>query len=280
MLFFLLFDFASRVRALSQMGKVGSLSSSSVARPVTTRRFVARAVEEDFDCAEECVVIRFVTGNAKKLREVTAILEDCGLPLPMEQMDLDLDELQSESPEKIAAAKCALAAEITGGPVLVDDTSLCLEALGGCPGPYVKWFCGPDKRPDIFARMLDGFEDKRAYATSCVAFAVGPKTVPLVFTGRVDGAIVEPSKGGVGWDNSFRPDGEELTFAEMSLEHKNLISHRSKALHNLSAYLHQHKDLLVRLCGDYQTEPAAQQVAQTTTPLSPPRSLSSSSSSS
>ena len=53
--------------------------------------------------------------------------------------DLDLDELQSDIPEKIAAAKCRLAARVVGGPVLVDDTSLCFSALGGLPGPYIKW---------------------------------------------------------------------------------------------------------------------------------------------
>jgi len=210
--------------------------------------------DDEYDDAAECLVIRFVTGNAKKLREVAAILEEEGLPLPLQQISLDLDELQSDQPEKIAAAKCALAAEVTGGPVLVDDTSLCLEALGGCPGPFIKWFCGDGKPRDLLARMLDGFESKRAYALSCMAFAVGPNTVPLVFKGRVDGTIVEPSPSSTstGWDASFVPDGSRLTFADMSLEQKNNVSHRSQALKQLSAYLHEHKELLIQLCGEFE----------------------------
>mmetsp|Transcript_6219 Transcript_6219/g.19508 ORF Transcript_6219/g.19508 Transcript_6219/m.19508 type:complete len:295 (+) Transcript_6219:32-916(+) len=232
-------------------------------------------VDED---AVECLVIRFVTGNAKKLREVAAILEEEGLPLPLQQISLDLDELQSDDPEKIAAAKCALAAEVTGGPVLVDDTSLCLEALGGCPGPFVKWFCGDDKPRDLLVRVLDGFESKRAYALSCMAFAVGPNTVPLVFQGRVDGTIVEPSGESTGWDGSFVPDGANVTFADMSLPQKNAISHRSQALKRLSAYLHEHKELLIQLCGEFEDKrpenppPAKEPPEERLPPLASPES--------
>lgn len=53
--------------------------------------------------------------------------------------DIDLPEYQGE-PEEIVKAKCALAAEHIKGPVIVEDTSLCFNALGGMPGPYIKWF--------------------------------------------------------------------------------------------------------------------------------------------
>ena len=63
----------------------------------------------------------------------------CDIPFKLiARGDLDLDELQSDIPEKIAAAKCRLAAEIVGGPVMIDDTALCFDALGGLPGPYIK----------------------------------------------------------------------------------------------------------------------------------------------
>ena len=65
------------------------------------------------DDKDECapVTIKFVTGNAMKLREVEEILGMNGLPLPLEMIDIDLDELQESQPEKIAAAKARLAAE-------------------------------------------------------------------------------------------------------------------------------------------------------------------------
>jgi len=150
---------------------------------------------------------------------------------------------------------------MTGGPVLVDDTSLCLDALGGMPGPYVKWFAGDGKPADLLVRMLDGFESKDAYALSCVAFSVGPGSVPVVFTGRVDGSIVEPSATesahSFGWDGAFRPVGANQTFADMPLEEKNKISHRAKALRELATYLSEYrKDVLVRLCDAHAADPA------------------------
>lgn len=210
------------------------------------RRCLLRRASEAED--EVCSVIRFVTGNQKKLNEVVAILDEFDIPLPLERIDLDLDELQSDVPEKIAAAKCSLAAKVTGGPVLVDDTSLGLEALGGMPGPYIKWF----NDGDMLWRMLKGFESKRAYAQSCVAFSVGPGTVPLLFTGKVHGEIVA---GGDQWDSCFRPDGFDVTFAEMDFDTKNQISHRAKAIRSMSSYIIEHKDILVRLCGENVAEP-------------------------
>ena len=129
--------------------------------PPTSRRRAVVAFGGD-----ECLSIKFVTGNAMKLREVEAILSQNGLPLPLEQCDLDLDEYQGVA-EDIAAAKCRLAAEATGGAAMIDDTSLCLEALGGMPGPYIKWFSHVD-----LPRVLEGYECKRAYAQSRVAFSV------------------------------------------------------------------------------------------------------------
>ena len=84
--------------------------------------------------------ITFVTGNAKKLEEVTAILQK-GSPLPFTigNQALDLPELQGE-PDEIAREKGKLAAEAARGPVMCEDTLLCFNALQGLPGPYIKWF--------------------------------------------------------------------------------------------------------------------------------------------
>ena len=84
--------------------------------------------------------VAFVTGNAKKLEEVKAILSTGGaLPVEIVSQKIDLPELQGE-PEEISAQKCVLAAKEVGGPVMVEDTSLCFNALGGLPEPYIKWF--------------------------------------------------------------------------------------------------------------------------------------------
>merc|ERR1719473_2152620 len=158
--------------------------------------------------------------------------------------DLDLDELQSDIPEKIAAAKCRLAARVVGGPVLVDDTSLCFSALGGLPGPYIKWF--QDKiGAEGLVRMLEGFEDRHAWALCSVAFSPGPGAQPCVFIGRTDGNIVmgaQEGDEGFGWDAIFMPFGKEKTFAQMSVEEKNELSHRGRALRQLAAFLSENED--------------------------------------
>ena len=95
--------------------------------------------------------------------QVVSILEK-GEKLTCEivAQSLDLPELQGE-PEEIAKEKCRLAAQQIKGPVMVEDTSLCFNAMQGLPGPYIKWFLQKLK-PDGLSKMLDGFEDKTGYA--------------------------------------------------------------------------------------------------------------------
>ena len=183
----------------------------------------------------------FVTGNQKKLEEVRAILGaaaggDEGLPYEVEALKVDLPELQGE-PAEIASKKCRLAAERVGGPVMVEDTCLCFNALGGLPGPYIKWFL-EKLGHDGLNRMLAGFEDKTGYALCTFAFAEGPGAEPRVFEGRTDGRIV-PARGppDFGWDPVFQPEGHADTYAEMPKATKNSISHRGRALAKLSEHL-------------------------------------------
>ena len=78
--------------------------------------------------------VNFITGNANKLAEVKAILEPAGITVTSQS--LDLPEIQG-SVEEVTLEKCRVAADLVGGPVLVEDTCLCFNALGGLPGPYM-----------------------------------------------------------------------------------------------------------------------------------------------
>jgi inosine triphosphate pyrophosphatase len=80
--------------------------------------------------------ITFITGNKKKLEEVVSIIGD-SLPFELVSMKLDLPELQGE-PRQVSIEKCKIAANQCKGPVMVEDTSLCYNALGGLPGVYIK----------------------------------------------------------------------------------------------------------------------------------------------
>ncbi|XP_022980416.1 inosine triphosphate pyrophosphatase [Cucurbita maxima] len=170
--------------------------------------------------------VTFVTGNAKKLEEVRAIL---GNSVPFRSLKLDLPELQGE-PEDISKEKARLAAIQVNGPVLVEDTCLCFNALKGLPGPYIKWFLEKIGHEGL-NNLLVAYEDKSAYASCIFSFSLGPEAEPITFVGNTPGKIVLPrGPNDFGWDPIFQPDGYDQTYAEMSKEEKNKISHRYRAL--------------------------------------------------
>ncbi|KAL7275340.1 nucleoside triphosphate pyrophosphohydrolase ham1 [Rhizina undulata] len=178
--------------------------------------------------------ITFVTGNANKLAEVQAILGATGVSL--ESRSLDLPELQGSISE-ISLNKARQAAEIIKGPVIVEDTCLCFNALKGLPGPYVKWFLG-SLGPQGLTNILAAYDDKSAQAVCTFAYCDGPGKEPILFEGRTDGTIVAPrGPANFGWDPIFEYEGQ--TYAEMDKAEKNKISHRYKALQKLLEWLQE-----------------------------------------
>ncbi|MED6145013.1 hypothetical protein PIB30_021003 [Stylosanthes scabra] len=170
--------------------------------------------------------VTFVTGNAKKLDEVRAIL---GHSIPFQSLKLDLPELQGE-PEEISKEKARLAVAKVNGPVLVEDTCLCFNALKGLPGPYIKWFLQKIGHEGL-NNLLSAYDDKSAYALCVFSFAISPNIEPITFVGKTPGKIVPPrGPTDFGWDPIFQPDGYEQTYAEMPKEEKNKISHRYRSL--------------------------------------------------
>ncbi|GFP99332.1 inosine triphosphate pyrophosphatase [Phtheirospermum japonicum] len=176
--------------------------------------------------------VTFVTGNAKKLEEVRAIL---GRSIPFRSLRLDLPELQGE-PEEISREKARLAAKEVNGPVLVEDTCLCFNALKGLPGPYIKWFLQKIGHEGL-NNLLMAYEDKSAYALCVFSLALGPNADPITFLGKTPGKIVPPrGPNDFGWDPVFQPDGYDQTYAEMPKKEKNKISHRYRALAQVKSH--------------------------------------------
>lgn len=175
--------------------------------------------------------LNFITGNAKKLSEVRAIL---GNVVDLQSRAVDSPEIQG-TVEEIASDKCSRAAEVVGGPVLTEDTSLEFNALKGLPGPYIKYFLTSLGHEGL-NNLLAAYEDKSAFAVCTFAFCAGPGQKPILFQGRTPGKIV-PARGppDFGWDPIFEFQGQ--TYAEMDKSAKNLISHRYKALMKLEAWL-------------------------------------------
>jgi len=208
----------------------------------TPNKAVEKKADEKADNNEDPSqpLIYFVTGNAKKLAEVRAILTGWRV----HGVSVDLPELQGE-PEEVSLAKVRLAVAKVNGPVIVEDTSLCYNALNGLPGVYIKWFL--DKVGLIgLNNLLAAYPDKTAYAQCIFSFAPNAHTAPIAFVGKCPGRIVPP-RGAMphfGWDPVFEPDGHKLTFQEMPITLKNRISHRSQSLAKLRAYLDAHPTLL------------------------------------
>ena len=140
----------------------------------------------------------------------------------------------------MSRAKCLAAFAVAKCPVIVEDTCLGFNALGGMPGPYIKWFL-EKIGPEGLHRMLVGFEDHSAEARCTFAYHDGVEGPPvLLFRGVTEGTIVEPrGPRDFGWDPCFQPKGHDLTYAEMDKSLKNTLSHRFKALDALRAHFVQ-----------------------------------------
>ncbi|KAG1735023.1 inosine triphosphate pyrophosphatase-like protein [Suillus lakei] len=179
--------------------------------------------------------LTFVTGNHNKLKETKYILSQ-GTPIEIDSQDLDIPELQGTTQE-VAIAKCRRAAELLGKSCITEDTALCFVAYNGLPGPYIKHFLKTLGHEGL-NNMLVGFPTKDAYALCTFAYSAGPGTEPTLFEGRTEGTIVHArGPGDFGWDSVFQPKGFDQTYAEMTKEQKNIISHRYRALDKLRAYL-------------------------------------------
>jgi non-canonical purine NTP pyrophosphatase (RdgB/HAM1 family) len=164
----------------------------------------------------------FVTGRAEKAREAER------LGFRFERMDLDLAERQALDPAEIVESKARDAYAKLARPVVVEDSGLAIKAWNGFPGALVKWL-EKSAGLEAMARMLDRFPDRSAIAACAVAYFDGERVVTA--RGEVSGAIATTPRGegGFGWDALFIPDGSDRTFAEMSGEEKDRVSHRRRA---------------------------------------------------
>jgi XTP/dITP diphosphohydrolase len=184
------------------------------------------------------------TGNAGKVEELRALLGDLSLTLiPASNLDdppdvtEDADTLDGNARKKARAYH-----EHTGHASLADDTGLEVAALNGRPGVHTARFAGPEATPaDNKQRLLEvmaDVDDRRARFRTVVAL-IDAEGTAQTFEGVCEGSItmVPRGDGGFGYDPLFRPDGRDQTFAEMSSDAKNAISHRRKALDALRSFL-------------------------------------------
>eukprot|EP00924_Labyrinthula_sp_SR-Ha-C_P006204 maker-scaffold_63-snap-gene-0.9-mRNA-1 protein AED:0.29 eAED:0.29 QI:87/1/1/1/1/1/2/794/192 len=187
----------------------------------------------------------FVTGNKNKLNEVRKLFSENQLKYELESKSIDLPEFQGE-PEFVVRQKCLEAVKALENEenkpdyLMVEDTSLGYTALKGLPGVYVKWFF--DKLGhDGMNTLLHGYEDKSAVAETLIGL-YNEETGVQVFSGKTKGRIVPPRGESFGWDPIFEVTGTEKTYAEMSKEEKNKISHRARAMEELIKHLKEQNE--------------------------------------
>lgn len=185
---------------------------------------------------KKLMILKFVTGNANKFKEASAIIKAELPDLEIVQEDIDLPELQGD-PDEIVRAKLNLALEKVQGPLVVEDTSLCFNVLKGLPGAYIKPFLTKLGREGLY-RMVEKYDDHTGYAQCIFGLSKASGSEANLFVGRTEGEIVAPRGGSnFGWDPIFQPKGFDKTYAEIEPEVKNTISHRYKALKELIAFL-------------------------------------------
>jgi len=178
----------------------------------------------------------FVTSNPNKFAETRAIID-----YPIERIDIDVPEIQSLHLEEVVRAKAEAAYGFAKAPVIVEDVSLEIAALCGLPGPFVKWF-NQTLTPEGIVSLLKMHNDRRVTARELVDLYDG--TTHRLFEGVVEGMLADNARGesGFGFDTIFVPSGYDQTYAELSSEEKNRISHRAQAMGKLAAYLKKHSD--------------------------------------
>ena len=186
--------------------------------------------------------IIFATNNAHKLSEVQALLgdkfhlvtlRDCGIT---EDIPETADTLEGN-----ASQKSHYLYDRVGKNCFADDTGLEVEVLGGAPGVRSARYAtdGHDFEANnrLLLKNLEGEDNRKARFRTVISLILDGEE--HLFEGIVKGRIIESAAGcgGFGYDPLFVPDGYDCTFAEMSADEKNAISHRGRAVQKLVEFL-------------------------------------------
>ena len=190
----------------------------------------------------------FATGNEGKMKEVRMILEDLGLPvLSLKDAGITADvEENGTTFEENAQIKAKAIMEMTGALVLADDSGLEVDALDKEPGIYSARYMGHDtsyhiKNQNIIDRLEGKVGEERSARFVCAIAAAFPDGRVLTTRGTMEGQIGYEEKGenGFGYDPIFYLPEYQCYSAELSLEEKNKLSHRGKALRLMKERLHE-----------------------------------------
>lgn len=197
-------------------------------------------------------VIVMASHNQHKIKEIEAITKKFGMPV-ISRDDAGVPPVEivedGETFEENSFKKAEEIMKLCGRITLADDSGLEVEYLGGAPGVYSARFAGEEgndaKNNEKLLKLLEGLkrEDRKARFVSVITM-VFPSGETLTARGECPGRIITAPAGenGFGYDPLFVPDGYDKTFAQLTAEEKNRISHRAKALEKLEKLLEERKN--------------------------------------
>ena len=181
-------------------------------------------------------IIALATRNRGKIEEIRFGLTDTQVEVRVVDDYPGFPEV--EETESTLQGNAALKSEalfaFSGVPALADDTGLEVDALGGEPGVmsarYAGDGCSPADNRALLLKSLDGSRNRTAQFRTVLAFT--DQTGTRYFEGRCRGTILseERGTGGFGYDSIFLPEWSDLSFAELTIEEKNRMSHRARAI--------------------------------------------------
>jgi len=179
----------------------------------------------------------FITSNKHKYHEIRRILE---LEAPWIEFEVASNvqklEIQSDDLKKIVLFAAENALQGFDEPFIIEEAGLFIDALGGFPGPYSSYVYKTIGCDGIL-KLMHGVQDRSAEFQSVIALHYGG--IIKLFLGRIRGVIAGEKRGasGFGFDPIFIPENDNRTFAEMSTDEKNLVSHRGKSARKMILFL-------------------------------------------
>ncbi|MFX1321157.1 MAG: RdgB/HAM1 family non-canonical purine NTP pyrophosphatase [Promethearchaeota archaeon] len=185
-------------------------------------------------------ILYFITGNNNKFNEVLSFFEKESLNYFLNQKKIKTLEIQADSINDVALFKLNSITEKINGSFFIEDAGFFVDIpLNGFPGVYSSYILRTIGNEGIL-KLINDFAQSRAHFCAVIALYFKPKDKVYIFKGNIEGRVSSKirGKGGFGFDPIFIPDIiPNKTFAELSIEEKNRVSHRGIALKKLVKFL-------------------------------------------
>lgn len=186
--------------------------------------------------------ITFVTGNKQKVKYLSQACEPFGIAV--EQLELEIDEIQSTDPEKVALHKARAAYRLAKRPIVVNDTFWSIPSLGGFPGAYMadvnRWF-----KPEDWLALMSDKKNRTVTNTGAIVYYDGKKS--KVFSKSRSGTIIEESRGSDAKGTSFGHvvimNGFDQTLAELADQGKIAYKEDEAVWHDFAKWYNMQRKL-------------------------------------